>query len=136
MSDFEKGFNEELAKIAEDYGYTPEEIERLRHITERDIQTGREGALAHLTGAAVGTPVGAGLGALVGRRFGSPGKGAFIGGAAGLVGGPLVGTTANILKHGPELGQLRQEAKGIHEGKDPEQIKGIAQQLWQEAHAK
>ncbi len=60
------------------------------------------------SGALTGAALGAGLGAIVGNQVGDPGAGAVIGGAAGLLGGALIGGAMD--DHEQRLRGTREEA--------------------------
>jgi len=113
MNDFEKGFSEELAKIAQ--SYTPEEEARLREIREEREATVKPVGQAGLIGGLAGGALGGGLG------YKYLGEGGIPGAAGGALMGSMLGGgipfAVGALAEGKKLKQLRQEQLGIHKGK-------------------
>lgn len=131
MNDFERGFTEELAKIAvASEGYSDEEAKRLRQIMQRDVATGKKARKGLMYGAPIGLLAGTGIGALAGRKSIGALTGAGIGAMMGFPAGAFAGQMATMGKQIPELMRLSDEARKIHEGKTPEQQKKMMQAVW------
>jgi len=136
MNDFEKGFQEELYKLAQALvmgteeellnaprgtgQYTEEELDLIRAIN----QSGRRGILGSLLGAAGGAAAGGGIGALIGGPK-ARGTGALIGiaagGVPGAIGGGILGGSGD-----PDASR---KAWDIHIRKDPEERQRVIEEL-------